>query len=177
VMRRILLGLFSLAVAAATVAQPVDDTAKKSAITPAEPAKKPAVIKAVPAKPRPARAGVRPAWAELTAEQQQVLAPLKADWDALDPDRRMKWIAIAKRYPRMKALEQQRVQRRMQVWVRLTPEQRRVARENYKQLAKAPRRAPKKTLSQAWAEYQALSPYERQSLVPTDSTDPRRQKH
>ena len=32
-------------------------------------------------------------------------------------------------------------------------------------------------LDQAWAEYQALSPYERQSLVPTDSTDPRRQKH
>ncbi len=78
----------------------------------------------------------------------------------------------------MKPLEQQRVQRRMQTWAALSPEQRRIARENYKQLAKAtPRQAPKKNLSQAWAEYQALSPYERQSLVPTDSTDPRRQKH
>ena len=164
-MRRLLLALLSLAIAAGAQAQP-----------PTEPAKKPAATK--PAKPRPVKANVRPAWAELTAEQQQVLAPLKADWDMLEPDRRLKWIAIAKRYPRMKPVEQQRVQRRMQTWAALSPEQRRIARENYKQLAKAtPRQAPKKNLSQAWAEYQALSPYERQSLVPTDSTDPRRQKH
>jgi len=166
-MRRFLLALVSLAIAAGAQAQP-----------PSEPTKKPAAVKPAPAKPRAVKAGVRPAWAELTAEQQQVLVPLKADWDTLEPDRRLKWIAIAKRYPRMKQLEQQRVQRRMQTWAALSPEQRRIARENYKQLAKAtPRQAPKKNLSQAWAEYQALSPYERQSLVPTDSTDPRRQKH
>ncbi len=166
-MRRFLLALVSLAIAAGAQAQP-----------PTEPTKKPAATKPAAAKPRAVKADVRPAWAELTAEQQQVLAPLKADWDTLEPDRRLKWIAIAKRYPRMKPLEQQRVQRRMQTWAALSPEQRRIARENYKQLAKAtPRQAPKKNLSQAWAEYQALSPYERQSLVPTDSTDPRRQKH
>jgi hypothetical protein len=166
-MRRVLLALVSLAIAAGAQAQP-----------PAEPTKKPAAAKPAAAKPRAVKADVRPAWAELTAEQQQVLAPLKADWDTLEPDRRLKWIAIAKRYPRMKPQEQQRVQRRMQTWAALSPEQRRIARENYKQLAKAtPRQAPKKNLSQAWAEYQALSPYERQSLVPTDSTDPRRQKH
>jgi len=176
-MRRILLALLSLAVAAAAVAQPADDAAKKPAATSADAVKKPAATKPAAVKPRLVKAGVRPAWAELTAEQQQVLAPLKADWDTLEPDRRLKWIAIAKRYPRMKPLEQGRVQRRMQMWANLSPEQRRQARENYKQLAKAPRRAPKKNLSQAWAEYQALSPYERQSLVPTDSTDPRRQKH
>ena len=60
--------------------------------------------------------GVRPAWAELTAEQQATLAPLKNDWDTLEPERRQKWIQIAKRYPRMKPLEQERVQRRMQAW-------------------------------------------------------------
>ena len=166
-MRRILLALFALAIAAGAQAQ-----------APTEPAKKAAAAKPAPARPRAVKADVRPAWAELTAEQQQVLAPLKADWDTLEPDRRLKWVAIAKRYPRMKPLEQQRVQRRMQTWAALSPEQRRIARENYKQLAKAPpRQAPKKNLSQAWAEYQALSPYERQSLVPADSTDPRRQKH
>ncbi len=164
-MRRLLLAILSLAIAAGAMAQPPAETAKK-------PAAKPAAT-----KPRAVKPGVRPAWAELTAEQQQVLAPLKADWDTLDPDRRLKWIAIAKRYPRMKPLEQERVQRRMQTWATLSPEQRRQARENYKHLAKVPRQAPKKNLSQAWAEYQALSPYERQSLVPADSTDPRRQKH
>ena len=35
-----------------------------------------------------AKAQVRPAWAELTAEQQQILAPLKVDWESLDPERR-----------------------------------------------------------------------------------------
>ena len=167
-MLRILLAALSLAIAAGTAAQPAADAAKDTA-------KKPAATKPAP-KTKAAKPGVRPAWAELTAEQQQVLAPLKTDWDTLEPDRRLKWIAIAKRYPRMKALEQERVQRRMQVWASLSPEQRRQARENYKHLAKAPRPAPNKDLRQAWAEYQALSPYERQSLVPPTSTDPRRQK-
>jgi len=166
-MLRILLATLSLAIAAGTAAQP--DAAKDAA-------KKPAAVKPA-AKPKsPAKPGVRPARAELTAEQQQVLANLKADWDSLEPDRRQKWIAIAKRYPRMKPLEQERVQRRMQTWATLSPEQRRQARENYKHLAKSPRPAPNKDLRQAWAEYQALSPYERQSLAPQPSNDPRRQK-
>jgi hypothetical protein len=168
-MLRVLLATLSLAIAAGTAAQAPVETGKNETV------KKPAVAKQAP-KPKARNPGVRPAWAELTAEQQQVLAPLKNDWDSLEPDRRLKWIAIAKRYPRMKAVEQERVQRRMQIWANLSPEQRRQARENYKHLAKAPRRAPNKDLRQAWAEYQALSPYERQSLVPPTSTDPRRQK-
>src|SRR3954471_6305320 len=152
VMRQILLALVSLAIAAGAAAQPAGEAAKKATGPSAEAVKKSA--KPAATKARAPKPGVRPAWAELTTEQQQVLAPLKADWDTLEPERRLKWIAIAKRYPRMKTVEQERVQRRMQTWVRLTPEQRRVARENYKQLAKAaPRQAPKKNLSQAWAEY------------------------
>jgi hypothetical protein len=161
-MVRALLAALSLAIATGSAAQPPADAVKKA---------KPAA-KAVQPKP-----GVRPAWAELTAEQQQVLSPLKADWDALEPERRQKWIAIAKRYPRMQAQEQERVTRRMQVWANLTPEQRRQARENYKRLAKVPREERSKDLRERWAEYQALPPHERQSLVPTPSTDPRRQKH
>jgi hypothetical protein len=169
-MLRILIAALFLAIAAGTAAQAPADNAKDTA-------KKPAAVKpAAKPKAKAPKPGVRPAWAELTAEQQQVLAPLKADWDSLEPDRRQKWIAIAKRYPRMKQLEQERVQRRMQTWATLSPEQRRQARENYKHLAKAPRPAPNKDLRQAWAEYQALSPYERESLAPQTSTDPRRQK-
>ena len=167
-MLRFLLAALSLAIAAGTAAQAPTPSAKDGA-------KKPVAAKAAPKATAP-RPGVRPAWAELTTEQQQVLAPLKADWDSLEPERRQKWIAIAKRYPRMKQVEQERVQRRMQMWATLSPDQRRQARENYKHLAKSPRPAPNKDLRQAWAEYQALSPYERQSLVPQTSTDPRRQK-
>jgi hypothetical protein len=48
----------------------------------------------------------------------------------------------------------------MEAWVKLTPEQRRQARENYKNLAKVPpeRRGD---LRQQWAEYQA-----QQGIVP-----------
>jgi len=121
-----------------------------------------------PEKAKPAAKAVkaqRPAWAELTADQQMVLAPLKADWESLEPERRRKWIGIANRYPKMKLEEQERVQRRMQAWAKLTPEQRRQARENYQRIAKQ-RVEKREKLREAWAEYQALPPHERQSLAP-----------
>jgi hypothetical protein len=143
--------LLALFVTAAAFAQP-----------PVESPRKPAAAKAKPAAK--AKAAARPAWAELTAEQQQILAPLKADWDSLEPERRRKWIGVAKRYPSMTKRGQERVQRRMQVWAKLTPEQRRHARETYKQMAKVP---PEKRgkLREQWAEYQQLPQEERDSLV------------
>jgi hypothetical protein len=105
-------------------------------------------------------AGKGPAWASLTADQQQVLAPLRADWDRLSPDRKRKWIGIAKRYPTMAPEEQQRVQRRMQAWAKLTTEQRWQARQQYRNIEKiAPDR--RRDLRRYWAEYQALSPQEK----------------
>jgi hypothetical protein len=158
-MLRAWLAMLALAFAAGALAQPST----------------PAAVKKEKAKPAAVKRDARPAWAELTAEQQLVLAPLKNDWDALDRERRLKWVQIAKRYPRMKALEQERVQRRMQIWANLSPEQRRQARENYKRLAKAPRR-DQKTLQQAWSEYQALAPRERENFVPP-AADTRQHSH
>jgi hypothetical protein len=107
----------------------------------------------------------RPAWAELTADQQMILAPLKDDWTSLAPERRRKWVGIAKRYPTMNAKEQERVQRRMQRWAALTPEQRAQARENYKRIAKQ-RAEKRQKLAERWAEYQALPPDQRDRLAP-----------
>ncbi|HXM81055.1 MAG TPA: DUF3106 domain-containing protein [Burkholderiales bacterium] len=113
--------------------------------------------------------GGRPAWAELTVEQQHILAPLKADWETLEQVRRREWIGIAKRYPNMKPQEQERVQKRMQAWVKLTPEERRQARENYKRIAKVPPEE-RGNLREQWAEYQALPPNERQNFAPPQAT-------
>ena len=160
--------LFALGLAGAAAAQPA---------APAHPAPA-AKLAAQPAKNNgakpPARAG-RPAWAELTAEQQQILSPLKPDWENLDTVRKRKWLGIAKRYPKMAPQQQERVQKRMQDWARLTPEQRRVARESYKNLAKAPpdKRA---NLREQWAHYQSLSPMERQNLVPPSKPAPKKKK-
>ena len=150
----LLLGLAAAAAAQTAPQQPNPQSTSKAA---AKPAAKP------PAKAA-AKKVVRPAWAELTPDQQEVLAKLKPEWDRLDRDRRLKWVGIAKRYPTMNAEHQARVQRRMEAWVKLTPEQRRQARENYKHIAKVPadRRGD---LRQQWAEYQALTPQERQGLV------------
>jgi hypothetical protein len=124
----------------------------------------PEKAKAKPPAAKP-QAQVRPAWAELTADQQMILAPLKADWDSLEPERRRKWVGIAKRYSKMTVQEQERVQRRMQAWAKLSPDQRRQARENYRRIVKVPPEKRDK-LREAWAEYQSLPPHERQNLVP-----------
>ena len=73
----------------------------------------------------PAHAGVptldQPNWSALTAEQQNVLAPLANDWNAMEVFRRKKWLGIAQRYPMMSPTEQVSVQRNMKGWARLTP--------------------------------------------------------
>ena len=98
----------------------------------------------------------RPLWSELSPKQQAVLAPLAAEWDRLDTTRRKKWVTIANRFPKMKPDEQVRLQRRMQAWAALTPDQRRVARDNYKALRQLPRPQPGE-LRQKW-EQQKQSP-------------------
>lgn len=97
----------------------------------------------------------QPDWAQLTPEQQQILAPLASDWNNFDATGRKKWLLTAKRYPKMKPEQQQRLQTQMRRWAELTPEQRRIARENYKKLAKQP---PEKRemVKRRWQERQKL---------------------
>jgi hypothetical protein len=117
----------------------------------------------------------RPAWAELTADQQQILDPLKTDWDALSSSRKRTWIGIANRYPSMAPQEQQRVQTRMHKWAKLTPEQRQAARERYKSMGKLSAEK-RRTLKQQWAEYQALSPTEKRMLDAPQAPGDRRSR-
>lgn len=105
----------------------------------------------------------QPSWVELTIEQREILAPLAGEWDQLEYTRRKKWLGIAERYPTMKAEEQARVQRRMVDWVKLSPEERKLAREKFKNLQKAPPEH-KETVRQKWQEYKDLPEEERQRL-------------
>ena len=152
--------ILALLLTGAAFAEPPVDVAPKVA------AKKPAAKP--PAQPK---AKARLAWAELTAEQQKILAPLKTDWESIETERRRKWIGVAKRYPGMTPQGQERVQRRMQTWAKLTPEQRRQARETYKQMVKVPK-SQRGKLREQWAEYQSLPPREREEIAP----EPRRKK-
>ena len=104
-----------------------------------------------------AKKAPRPAWSELTPAQQQVLAPLQADWEQLDTTRRKKWMAIADRYPTMKPAQQQRLQKRMQEWAQLTPEERRAARERYQTLKKLPPER-RREVKEKWEERRSAPP-------------------
>lgn len=108
-----------------------------------------------------ALAGKRPRWTELTPAQQQVLAPLAAEWNGLDDIRKKKWLEIAARYAQMGPEEQQRLQARMREWTQLTPEQRRLARESYARAKKLD--AGQK--SAKWEKYQSLPDEEKQKLA------------
>ena len=97
----------------------------------------------------------QPAWAELSQEEKQILAPLSRDWDRMEAVRKKKWLGIAKRYPSMKPEEQARIQRRMQDWASLTPEQRTQARTQYKNLKTAPP-VQKQGIKEKWEQYKEL---------------------
>ena len=105
----------------------------------------------------------QPSWAELNAEQKQVLAPLSTEWDKMDGFRRKKWLGIAKRYKSFSADEQARMQRRMTDWAKLTPEERKRARDQYKLLQKDPPEK-KEAVKLKWQEYKELPESEKSRL-------------
>lgn len=94
-----------------------------------------------------AQTAKNPTWNQLTDAQQRILAPIEDAWEGLDAARKQKWLGIAKRYPKMKPEAQARLQRRMQEWVSLTPEQRSAARDKYKEFGELP------AVREKWEEY------------------------
>lgn len=103
----------------------------------------------------------KPLWKELSAAQKQALAPLSPEWDKMSELAKKKWLGIADRYATMKPDEQARLQERMRDWVKLTPEQRMAARENY---AKSTQLKPEHKSAQ-WQQYQQLSEEEKKRLA------------
>lgn len=117
--------------------------------------------------PAPAAAvAEKPMWKELSLAQQVALDPLKGEWDRMEAIRKQKWLEIANRYSSMKADEQQRVQERMRAWLKLTPEERRLARENYT-LSK---KIGKDQKSAQWEQYQQLPEEEKRKLAADAAT-------
>jgi hypothetical protein len=103
----------------------------------------------------------KPLWKELSPPQQVALDPLKGEWDVMEGVRKQKWLEIANRYSSMKPDEQQRVQARMRSWIKMTPEERRVVRENYT-LSKTLDKGQK---SAKWEQYQQLPEEEKRKLA------------
>ncbi len=103
----------------------------------------------------------KPLWNELTPAQKLVLSPLAPEWNKLEKLRKAKWLEIAEKFQAMKPEEQQRMHDRMREWAKLTPEQRRLARENFSRANKIDR--AKKSVQ--WQQYQQLSEEQKKQLA------------
>lgn len=101
------------------------------------------------------------AWARLSAEQHAALAPFKADWDRFSTVRKRKWLKIAAHYQHMTPEAQKRLHERMGAWTGMSPNQRRLARENY-QLS---RHVPPQAREKAWRAYQKLPDDQKRKLA------------
>ena len=110
-----------------------------------------------------------PTWSELSTTHQQVLAPLRPLWDTIPELNRRKWQRIADLYPKLKPEEQKRLQERMADWVKMTPQQRRLARENYQ----ITRTLPPEKKAEAWDRYQQLPEEQKKKLAAAEKV-PRR---
>lgn len=100
-------------------------------------------------------------WNELTLAQQHALAPLVGEWNKMEFPRKEKWLVIGNKFTAMQPAEQERMQERMREWVKLTPAQRRSARESYARAKKL--NADKK--SAQWKQYQQLSEEQKKKLA------------
>jgi Protein of unknown function (DUF3106) len=104
------------------------------------------------------------AWSRLTSAEHLALAPFAAQWDSFSDERKRKWLKIASRYPKMSPDAQKRLHDRMTEWTRMTPDQRRVARENY-QVSKE---LPRETRQNAWKAYQQLPEEQKERLAASE---------
>ena len=100
-------------------------------------------------------------WDDLSLVQQKILAPLEEDWSYLSKERRQKWIQVANLYPKMKRVDQERLQSRMNEWAKLSQKDRRIARDNYLSSL----RFPAEEKASAWQAYQQLSAEDKKKLA------------
>ncbi|KND57566.1 putative transmembrane protein [Candidatus Paraburkholderia schumanniana] len=105
-------------------------------------------------------------WSRLTEVQHIALAPFATQWDSFSDELKRKWLKIASRFHRMSPEAQKHLHQRMEEWVRLTPDQRKVARENY-QVSKS---LPLEKREKAWDAYQKLPEEQKKKLAASERT-------
>jgi len=131
-----------------------------------------AAVAQAPAKPKPLDKPLdKPLWASLTPSQKIALAPIADEWDQADGVRKLKWLEIANRFASMKPDEQARVHARMRDLFKMTPEERRVVRENF---TRAKKIGPTQK-SEEWEKYQQL-PEEKKKQLADEAASERAKK-
>lgn len=116
---------------------------------------------------------VQPLWNDLSAGQQAVLEPFRAQWNGWSAAEKRSWVKLADQVPKMSAQARERADERIREWAALTPEQRRLARQNYR-LAK---RLPPDERQAQWERYSEMTPEQRSVLRTSGSTSNTAARH
>jgi hypothetical protein len=115
----------------------------------------------------------KPLWSDLKAAQQVTLAPFAEGWNALPLEEKRAWVALANNYPKLTAAQQAKASERIHEWARLTPEQRKLARQNYR-LAKT---LPRDEREAQLAQYKTLTDEQKKVLQTSGNTSNTGAKH
>lgn len=122
----------------------------------------------------PSKEATKPTWKELSPAQREALAPLAKDWDGFERSRKLKWLEVAAKYPKLSPDAQKKLHQRMAEFAKLTPEQRRTARSNFQRAYELPMEQRDSLVQQ----YQDLPPEQKRALADKASkkADPPRRR-
>jgi hypothetical protein len=121
---------------------------------------RPAAVSGPSTAGRPAMPLAMPSWVELGNYQREALAPLQPVWNGLPAASKRSWLALTEKLPAMQAADREAAQKRIREWAALSPEQRRMARDNFR-LAKSLDRDERLA---TWESYRQLTPEQRTVL-------------
>lgn len=96
-------------------------------------------------------------WSELSGKQQELLAPLKNDWEKMTNAQRERWLKVGRKYENEPVERQAVMRERVSTWSKMSPRDKAAARENYKAL-KEKRQGERNS---SWNSYQSLDPKQR----------------
>lgn len=96
-------------------------------------------------------------WSGLSGKQQELLAPLKNDWDDMSNAQRERWLQVGRKYENEPVERQAVMRERVSTWSKMSPRDKAAARENYKAL----KEKHQGERNSSWNSYQSLDPKRR----------------
>jgi Protein of unknown function (DUF3106) len=114
-----------------------------------------------------------PLWVDLSPANKVFLKPFEKSWYTLTPVERKSWVTLANKVPKLSAPEQKKAAARVNEWAALTPEQRKLARANYR-LAQ---NLNKDERTEQWQRYESMTPAQQAVLRGSGWTSNTAAKH
>lgn len=107
-------------------------------------------------------------WSELSSKQQELLAPLKDEWDSMTNAQRERWLKVGRKYENEPQERQAIMRERVSTWSELSPRDKAAARQNYKALQEKRQGERNST----WNSYQSLDQKKRDEFKLRNNKQP-----